>query len=231
MPGQHANEEEFRDMRVPELIDAWEEPMPDATREVLLAELERRNYRIKSLPDPPASEAESEARPYSPGEKDAHMVTHGLLTLPFVAVIQTFSLLWFFFRGGAVYASTMKDLESKPDFEIVEFGGAFVRADEARFLAGVERYGTLGVSILVVAFLVGLYVIGRKRPIVALSVALFLFIGDFVFGALFAPDVVARGSVTRAVMLMFLAFGLAAAVRCHRREASTQVDISSESWS
>ena len=59
----------FKSMDRMELVSEWEQPMPAGTRELLQAELERRSYRIKSLPTPPPPPTGDEiAAPVDPEE-------------------------------------------------------------------------------------------------------------------------------------------------------------------
>jgi len=54
----------FRDQDTIDLVELWEEPMPDPIRELLREEIGSRRYRLKSLPPhPPAPAGRSFSEP------------------------------------------------------------------------------------------------------------------------------------------------------------------------
>lgn len=67
--GELSHRGRLRKMGIGELIEAWEEPMPDEVRALLLDEIKVRGYRIKSLPEPPSSDA---ATTYAPTFEAQH---------------------------------------------------------------------------------------------------------------------------------------------------------------
>lgn len=85
-----------------ELVELWEKPMPGASRALLLAEIERRRYRTKSLPPPPPDDATAEALP-TPQEVDRLRMEGSALILLFLGVFQLLSgayAIWSFRNSG-----------------------------------------------------------------------------------------------------------------------------------
>jgi hypothetical protein len=70
-----------------ELVELWEKPMPAGSRALLLAEIERRRYRTRSLPPAPPDDATARPLP-TPEEVDRHRMQGAALLLLVVGVLQ-----------------------------------------------------------------------------------------------------------------------------------------------
>lgn len=78
-------------MSILELEDAWEEPMPDLVRALLLTEIRRRNYRVKSLPKPPPSSTHTSLQPLSVRDQELPHAEQGVGIILVIAVFQLLS--------------------------------------------------------------------------------------------------------------------------------------------
>src|SRR5262245_7448475 len=87
-----------------QLVELWEAPMPAEMRALILAELARRGYRTKSLPQPPPDDASADPLP-TPEEVDEHRM-HGssllLLVIGGVQILSAVYSLWAHRDGGLV---------------------------------------------------------------------------------------------------------------------------------
>jgi len=77
-------------LAIMELVDLWEKPMPAPSRALLFAEIDRRGYRTKSLPPPPADDATAVALP-TPEEVARHRIAGSALLLLGLGVGQLLS--------------------------------------------------------------------------------------------------------------------------------------------
>src|SRR5262245_54082359 len=71
-----------------QLVDTWEKPLPPRARELLLEELERSGFRIKSLPEPPSYEGIATIAAESSDERNAHSVKVASRWILVIAVLQ-----------------------------------------------------------------------------------------------------------------------------------------------
>jgi len=75
-------------MSLGELVDAWEEPMPDLVRAWLQTELQARNYRVQSLPEPPPSATHTSLQPLSRTEQVLPHAVQGVAWVLSIAILQ-----------------------------------------------------------------------------------------------------------------------------------------------
>ena len=85
-----AERSQLASMDTLELVELWEKPMPAASRARLLAEIERRRYRTKSLPPPPPDDATATPLPKSE-EVDRQRMEGSALILLVLGVLQLVS--------------------------------------------------------------------------------------------------------------------------------------------
>ena len=175
-------------MSILELEDAWEEPMPDLVRALLLAEIRRRNYRIESLPRPPPSATHTSLQPLSVREQELPHAEQGVGIILVIAVFQLLS--------GALLAWDV--IEEPPELLPVSH------------ILGAGSSSGLGVAFLVLCFW------ARFDAYYALLAALTLFVAIHGLEAVQLGITPSIGG--QLIVILYLAIGIRSAARLESTE-------------
>jgi len=127
-----------------ELVDLWERPMPASLRALLRAELERRSYRTRSLPNPPPDDETAELLPPPVVEEygKANLAAWSLVLIGLVYLASAAYAIWRFRSDATFGAAARQALRAGAELPLLRFLGAtvvFPALSGAAFLAVVRR--------------------------------------------------------------------------------------------
>lgn len=230
VPSSQENLEEyvrrFRSLDRMDLVEAWENPMPAAAREHLLAEIRRRGYRIKSLPKPPSpEEASVVVAPQiesieSKEERGARRVKAGLrwlLLLGLMHLIVGTIVGYFQFQ---TYAASLSSWEGLPDSELVELGGKQWPVEKGRVVARLAQVLGFAIPVGIGIVLLLLYGWARVAPRPALITAFVALFVVYTLETVFTPVLIFTLGLR-----LFILVSLLLAIRAARRDPLPEEDV------
>lgn len=221
---------EFHEMGLADLVDAWEEPMSDAVRALLLAELEERNYRVKSLPGPPPSNASlPEAlaqvqRAPSEAERSSSRVRRGVRLILLIAVLQLLVGGYFGLVEAGEYSRQFEELRGLDESQTTVVDGETFLVGEARIVLVISKVLAIGMQLGLGCAFFALYFWARTRPRPALLMALMLYLGSHGLYALADPASLSRGILLKGMVVAGLVFGIVGTTS-QDRERSPKEDL------
>lgn len=207
----------LREMSVAELVDSWEEPMLDAVRALLLAELEDRNYRVKSLPGPPTPDAApSEAATLTQGvlsgaERSVRRVERGVMLILLIAVLQLLFGGYAGFVQAGAYSQQLEELSGLDESQTTVVDGETFPVGKARVVLIVSMVLAIGVQLGLGSAFFALFFWARTRPRPALWLALMLYLGLQGVQVVVDPSALSPGIVLKGLIAMGLMFGIVGA--------------------
>jgi len=202
---------EYRDLGVAELVNQWEEPLPPEARALLLAELEARRYRIKSLPNAPDYDPHAKpAPPPTAAERASTRVKDGVSAIFFLGLFQIVVGSFLAIREWGVLSTNLDSWNALDGESMMTLGGELMSVSAARIQAVLTWAFAGGLPILLGVFFLVVYRSARARPRLGIGVALFVFMVLHGVQGLVDPSSLASGLVVKVFVIGVLGRGLLA---------------------
>jgi len=182
----------FRGMDTMQLVDTWEQPLPPRARELLLAEIKKTGYRIKSLPEPPSSEGVGPVAAASGEAQAARSVRARSGWILTIGLLQLLVGTWIGIANARACSEQLAALEGRAGDERVELEGEEMEVRAARFTLRLQQIAVFAVSWTIGVLFLALYVWSRYYPRPALITALATFVVIHVLEAMFDPPSLPR---------------------------------------
>jgi hypothetical protein len=214
---------EFLEMSMMELVDTWEQFLVPDVRARLLAELEARGYRIRSLPEPPSAPSEPVVAT-SPVERaqartDVALrhVSRGVGAVFFVGVLQLVVSGIVGVSGWGDMQVELAKLAGLAGDAQVTLGDELVEVTIARTELWGGWIGSFALPLVLGVFFFITHHFAKRRPQLGLGLALGVYVGLHVMEAMADPSTIVKGAGLKILIVVALVRGLSS-VRAAQRQ-------------